>query len=97
VDIRKVARIANKYGILTCVDNTFASPFLQQPLNLGADIVVHSCTKYLGGHSDAVMGAIVCNKKEIEEQLAIPSECMWRHTRTYGLFPHFERDKNIAC
>jgi cystathionine gamma-lyase len=69
VDIRKVARIANKYGILTCVDNTFASPFLQQPLNLGADIVVHSCTKYLGGHSDAVMGAIVCNKKEIEEQL----------------------------
>ncbi|MCB0605441.1 MAG: cystathionine gamma-synthase [Saprospiraceae bacterium] len=69
VDIRKVARIANKYGIITCVDNTFASPFLQQPLNLGADIVVHSCTKYLGGHSDAVMGAIVCNKKEIEEQL----------------------------
>ncbi len=69
VDIHKVARIANKYGIITCVDNTFASPFLQQPLNLGADIVVHSCTKYLGGHSDAVMGAIVCNKKEIEEQL----------------------------
>ncbi|MCO6459797.1 MAG: cystathionine gamma-synthase [Saprospiraceae bacterium] len=69
VDIRKVARIANKYGIITCVDNTFASPFLQQPLDLGADIVLHSCTKYLGGHSDAVMGAIVCNKKEIEEQL----------------------------
>lgn len=69
VDIRKVTRIAEKYGILTCVDNTFASPYLQRPLDLGADIVLHSCTKYLGGHSDAVMGAIVCKKKEIEDQL----------------------------
>ena len=69
VDIRKVTKLAEKYGILTCVDNTFASPYLQQPLTLGADMVLHSCTKYLGGHSDVVMGAIICNKKDIEEQL----------------------------
>jgi cystathionine beta-lyase/cystathionine gamma-synthase len=85
VDIHKVARIANKYGIITCVDNTFASPFLQQPLNLGADIVVHSCTKYLGGHSDAVMGAIVCNKRD-RRTVAISSECLWRHTGPMDCF-----------
>ncbi|MFZ1359900.1 MAG: aminotransferase class I/II-fold pyridoxal phosphate-dependent enzyme, partial [Saprospiraceae bacterium] len=49
VDIRKVTKIAEKYGIITCVDNTFASPYLQRPLDLGADIILHSCTKYLGG------------------------------------------------
>lgn len=69
VDIRAVTKVAEKYGIMTCVDNTFASPYLQRPLDMGADIVLHSCTKYLGGHSDAVMGAIVCNKLEIEEHL----------------------------
>jgi len=69
VDIRKVTKIAEKYGIITCVDNTFASPYLQRPLDLGADIILHSCTKYLGGHSDAVMGALICNKKEIDDQL----------------------------
>lgn len=69
VDIRKVTKVAEKYGIITCVDNTFASPYLQQPLDLGADIVLHSATKYLGGHSDVVMGAVVCRKKEIEDQL----------------------------
>ena len=69
VDIRKVTKIAEKYGIITCVDNTFASPYLQRPLDLGADIILHSCTKYLGGHSDAVLGALVSNKKEIDDQL----------------------------
>ena len=69
VDIRKVTKIAEKYGIITCVDNTFASPYLQRPLDLGADIILHSCTKYLGGHSDAVLGALVCYKKEIDDQL----------------------------
>ena len=69
VDIRKVTKIAEKYGIITCVDNTFASPYLQRPLDLGADIILHSCTKYLGGHRDAVLGALVCNKKEIDDQL----------------------------
>ena len=69
VDIRKVTKIAEKYGIITCVDNTFASPYLQRPLDLGADIILHSCTKYLGGHSDAVLGALVCTRKEIDDQL----------------------------
>ncbi len=54
IDIRAVADIAKEHGILVCVDNTFASPYLQNPLDLGADIVLHSATKYLGGHSDVV-------------------------------------------
>ena len=52
------------------VDNTFASPYLQNPMDLGADIVMHSATKYLGGHSDVVMGALVCNDEELKERLA---------------------------
>lgn len=69
VDIKAVTDVAKEKGILTCVDNTFASPYLQQPLSLGADIVLHSATKYLGGHSDVVMGAVITNNKEIAEQL----------------------------
>lgn len=69
VDIKAVTAVAQEKGILTCVDNTFASPYLQQPLSLGADIVLHSATKYLGGHSDVVMGAVITNNKEIAEQL----------------------------
>lgn len=69
VDIKAVTEVAKEKGILTCVDNTFASPYLQQPLSLGADIVLHSATKYLGGHSDVVMGAVITNNKEIAEQL----------------------------
>lgn len=69
-DIAAIATMAKEQGILLAVDNTFASPFLQNPLTLGADIVMHSATKYLGGHSDVVMGALVCNNKEIYDQLA---------------------------
>jgi len=69
IDIRKVTKVAEKFGILTCVDNTFASPYLQRPLDLGADLVLHSCTKYLGGHSDVVLGAIITKKKELDDQL----------------------------
>lgn len=70
IDIRAVAAIAKKKGIMLAVDNTFASPFLQQPLELGADIVMHSVTKYLAGHSDVVMGAIVVNDEELARRLA---------------------------
>ncbi len=70
VDIAAVAAITQKHGIRLVVDNTFASPYLQNPLDLGADIVVHSATKYLGGHSDTVMGAIVLNDDETAQQLA---------------------------
>ncbi len=70
VDIAAVANITKPYGIQLVVDNTFASPYLQNPLDLGADIVVHSATKYLGGHSDTVMGAIVLNDDETAQKLA---------------------------
>lgn len=69
IDIKAVAKIAKKHTILLAVDNTFATPYLQQPLELGADIVMHSATKYLGGHSDVVMGALVVKKKELVDKL----------------------------
>lgn len=64
IDIVGVCKIAKRHHILTCVDNTFASPYLQNPLDLGADMVMHSATKYLGGHSDLVHGCIICKKEE---------------------------------
>lgn len=70
VDIAACAAIAQKHNITLAVDNTFASPYLQNPLDLGADIVMHSVTKYLGGHSDVVMGALITNKDNLYEQLA---------------------------
>ncbi|MGB1103935.1 MAG: cystathionine gamma-synthase [Crocinitomicaceae bacterium] len=69
IDIEAIAKIAKAKNIWLAVDNTFATPYLQQPLNLGADIVMHSVTKYLGGHSDVVMGALVCDDKEIAKQI----------------------------
>lgn len=69
IDIEAMAAIARKNGCLLAVDNTFASPYLQNPLDLGADIVMHSVTKYLGGHSDVVMGALVCNDDALAEKL----------------------------
>lgn len=68
-DIAAVAQVAKNAGALLCVDNTFASPYLQNPLDLGADIVMHSVTKYLGGHSDVVMGALIVNSDELREKL----------------------------
>jgi len=70
VDIAACAAIAKKNNLILAVDNTFASPYLQNPLDLGADIVMHSVTKYLGGHSDVVMGALVTNDDKLFEQLA---------------------------
>jgi len=69
VDIDAVSEVAHGHGALVCVDNTFATPYLQQPLHLGADFVVHSSTKYIGGHSDVVGGAILTNNDELEKQL----------------------------
>lgn len=69
IDIRAAAKIARKHQILLAVDNTFASPYLQRPLDLGADIVMHSATKYLGGHSDVVMGALVVKEKDLADKL----------------------------
>ena len=64
-DIRKASEIARKHGILVCVDNTFSSPYLQKPLDLGADIVLHSLTKFINGHADIVGGAIIAKDKEL--------------------------------
>ena len=69
IDIKTISKISKKHGILLAVDNTFATPYLQQPLDLGADIVMHSATKYLGGHSDVVMGALVVKDKELADKL----------------------------
>ena len=97
VDIDAVSEIAHSHGAQVCVDNTFATPYLQQPLHLGADVVVHSSTKYLGGHSDVVGGALMTNNEELEKQLrfhqnavgAVPSpfDCwlLLRGTKTLAL------------
>lgn len=76
VDIAALAQIAHEAGALLVVDNTFASPYLQQPLALGADVVVHSTTKYLGGHSDVVGGALVVRDGELGERLAYHQNAM---------------------
>lgn len=68
-DIEGICALARAHKILTCVDNTFASPYLQNPLDLGADIVMHSATKYLGGHSDVIQGALVMNDPSLRDQL----------------------------
>ncbi|MDG1023566.1 MAG: cystathionine gamma-synthase [Flavobacteriaceae bacterium] len=69
IDIQAVAAIANSKGILLAVDNTFASPYIQQPLTLGADIVMHSATKYLAGHSDVVLGSLVVNDEDLAARI----------------------------
>ncbi len=69
VDIEAVSKIAKEKNILVCVDNTFATPYLQNPLDLGADIVMHSVTKYLGGHSDVIQGSLSLNDKDLRDKL----------------------------
>jgi cystathionine beta-lyase len=69
-DIGVCVEIAKKQNILVAVDNTFASPYLQNPLDMGVDIVMHSVTKYLGGHSDVIMGALVVNEEKLQQELA---------------------------
>ena len=69
VDIEAVTTIANKHGVMTCVDNTFASPYLQNPLDLGATMVTHSATKYIGGHSDVIHGCVITSDEKIEKEL----------------------------
>ena len=69
IDIAALSTIAKKHNILLAVDNTFATPYLQRPIDLGADIVMHSATKYLGGHSDVVLGAIMLNDKDLADKL----------------------------
>ncbi|HEX6498027.1 MAG TPA: cystathionine gamma-synthase [Micromonosporaceae bacterium] len=76
VDIAAVANLASERRVLVAVDNTFASPYLQQPLTLGADVVVHSTTKYIGGHSDVVGGALVVDDEGLAQELAFHQNAM---------------------
>ena len=76
IDLKKLSKIANENQLLLVVDNTFATPFLQRPLELGADIIMHSLTKYMAGHSDVIMGAVVCKDDALAERLAfIQNSC----------------------
>ncbi len=109
-DIRALATLCKERGVLLVVDNTFLSPYFQSPLALGADIVLHSCTKYLGGHSDMIMGALMHNSDELQTKLAFvqksagavpgPFECflLLRSTKTLGvrMERHFENALRVA-
>lgn len=100
-DIEALAAVAHEAGALLVVDNTFASPYLQQPLALGADVVVHSTTKYVGGHSDVVGGAVVVNDDELAEKIAFhqnsmgavagPFDCFLTHRGLKTLAVRMER------
>ena len=70
IDIKSLARLSKKNKILLCVDNTFATPYLQRPLDLGADIIMHSATKYIAGHSDVIIGTLVLNDKRLYDKLS---------------------------
>lgn len=83
-DIRAVAELAKSRGVLLIVDNTFMTPYIQRPLELGADIVIHSATKYLGGHSDIIAGLVVVNTKELAEKLHFIQNA------TGGVLPPFD-------
>ncbi len=109
-DIRGLAGITETQDLTLVVDNTFLTPYFQNPLDLGADIVLHSCTKYLGGHSDLIMGALATNNASLHEQLAFvqksagavpsPFECymMLRSVKTLGLRMerHYENALRVA-
>lgn len=109
-DIKAVAAIAKEAKALLCVDNTFASPWLQNPLDLGADLVMHSATKYLGGHSDVIQGCLVMNDKALYDQLYFlqkscgavpgPMDCflVLRGIKTLGIRmkAHCENGEKIA-
>lgn len=69
LDIKTISKLAKKHNILLAVDNTFLTPYLQRPLELGADLSVHSLTKYINGHSDIIMGAVLLNNTEMYEKL----------------------------
>jgi cystathionine beta-lyase/cystathionine gamma-synthase len=109
-DIEAIAAIAKQAGALLCVDNTFASPYLQNPLDLGADIVMHSATKYLGGHSDVIQGCLMMNDAALREKLYFiqkscgaipgPQDCflVLRGIKTLGvrMKAHCENGEKIA-
>jgi len=106
IDIEAVVKAAKSHKILVAVDNTFATPYLQQPLDLGADIVMHSATKYLGGHSDLILGAVVVNDEDLYARLKFiqntcgaipgPNDCFLTHRGIKTLHLRMERNCKSA-
>lgn len=96
IDLEAVAAFSKMHNLLLAVDNTFASPYLQNPLDFGADIVMHSVTKYLGGHSDVVMGALVVNDDELASRLVFFTECLRCHSRPARLLFGTSGDQDPA-
>ena len=96
VDIRRTAEAARAKGILSIVDNTFMSPYFQRPLELGADIVLHSTTKYVGGHSDMVGGALITNDEELAKRLAFLSNSMGGIAAPFDSFMAMRSLKTLA-
>ena len=95
-DIAACVEIARANGARTIVDNTFATPYLQQPLDLGADLVLHSLTKYLGGHSDAVGGVLIGNDEELRSQLAFLQNAVGAQLRPLASFLFLRGTKTLA-
>jgi cystathionine gamma-lyase len=96
MDIEAIAELAHARGLKVIVDNTFMSPYFQRPLELGADMVVHSCTKYLGGHSDVVLGAVITRQRRAAEQLALPPERHRGGARPHGQLPGAARHEDAG-
>jgi cystathionine gamma-lyase len=93
-NIAAIAEEARKHGLIVVVDNTFASPWIQRPLELGADIVLHSATKYIGGHSDVIGGVVIASRPDLVENLRFLQKRRRRHCRTVRQLPDASRRKN---
>jgi cystathionine beta-lyase/cystathionine gamma-synthase len=85
-DLKKLSTLAERYGAISVVDNTFASPVFQNPIELGIDIVIHSCSKYIGGHSDIVGGAVMTNSKDIIDKIDFARKSMGLHSDPLSMF-----------
>ncbi len=96
VDIEAIVQIAHKKGILVAVDNTFMSPYFQRPLELGADIVVHSTTKYINGHSDVIGGAVIVNSEELGEKIHYLLNSMGTNGNAFDSFLGLRSLKTLA-
>ncbi|MBK9293594.1 MAG: cystathionine gamma-synthase [Oligoflexia bacterium] len=96
IDIEMISKVAKSKNILVCVDNTFMSPYFQQPLSLGADIVCHSTTKFINGHSDIVGGIVVVKKQELAEKLHFLLNSMGTQQATFDSFMVLRATKTLA-
>ena len=85
-DLRSLATLAKRYNAVSVIDNTFASPYFQKPLDLGFDVVIHSASKYIGGHADIVGGAIMTNLKSVQEQMDYARKSMGLHIDPFTMF-----------